>query len=103
PGRCICLLFFFSSRRRHTSFSRDWSSDVCSSDLACETEQWLAGECRNYGGDECSREQLAFNGDVDDTDAFRDHPTEGSEDKRSEIGRAPCRESGWRLGGARDW
>src|SRR5215475_1178895 len=25
--------FFFSSRRRHTSFSRDWSSDVCSSDL----------------------------------------------------------------------
>src|SRR5687768_15039510 len=25
--------FFFSSRRRHTSCSRDWSSDVCSSDL----------------------------------------------------------------------
>src|SRR5207302_7041142 len=28
-----CFLFFFSSRRRHTRFSRDWSSDVCSSDL----------------------------------------------------------------------
>src|SRR5690606_39734299 len=28
------LIFFFSSRRRHTRFSRDWSSDVCSSDLA---------------------------------------------------------------------
>src|SRR5690606_40224564 len=28
------LCFFFSSRRRHTRFSRDWSSDVCSSDLA---------------------------------------------------------------------
>src|SRR5690606_40610011 len=28
-----CLFFFFSSRRRHTRFSRDWSSDVCSSDL----------------------------------------------------------------------
>src|SRR5690606_38897988 len=27
------LYFFFSSRRRHTRFSRDWSSDVCSSDL----------------------------------------------------------------------
>src|SRR5690606_15827903 len=27
------LGFFFSSRRRHTRFSRDWSSDVCSSDL----------------------------------------------------------------------
>src|SRR5690606_32437719 len=29
----VRALFFFSSRRRHTSFSRDWSSDVCSSDL----------------------------------------------------------------------
>src|SRR2546429_5900595 len=28
-----CCLFFFSSRRRHTRCSRDWSSDVCSSDL----------------------------------------------------------------------
>src|SRR5690606_22382825 len=27
------LVFIFSSRRRHTRFSRDWSSDVCSSDL----------------------------------------------------------------------
>src|SRR5690606_28301005 len=27
-------VFFFSSRRRHTRFSRDWSSDVCSSDLS---------------------------------------------------------------------
>src|SRR5579859_3848194 len=29
----IANLFFFSSRRRHTSFDCDWSSDVCSSDL----------------------------------------------------------------------
>src|SRR2546422_6901972 len=29
----MCLFFFFSSRRRHTRCSRDWSSDVCSSDL----------------------------------------------------------------------
>src|SRR5437660_9208165 len=27
------LFFFFSSRRRHTRWPRDWSSDVCSSDL----------------------------------------------------------------------
>src|SRR3712207_6988981 len=27
------LIFFFSSRRRHTRYWRDWSSDVCSSDL----------------------------------------------------------------------
>src|SRR2546429_4361173 len=31
--------FFFSSRRRHTRCSRDWSSDVCSSDLSPVTEQ----------------------------------------------------------------
>src|SRR5205809_6543709 len=30
----VALLFFFSSRRRHTRCSRDWSSDVCSSDLS---------------------------------------------------------------------
>src|SRR5699024_11941905 len=29
----INIVFFFSSRRRHTRSKRDWSSDVCSSDL----------------------------------------------------------------------
>src|SRR2546422_7075828 len=29
----LVVVFFFSSRRRHTRCSRDWSSDVCSSDL----------------------------------------------------------------------
>src|SRR3712207_8759262 len=29
-----CIFFFFSSRRRHTRYWRDWSSDVCSSDLS---------------------------------------------------------------------
>src|SRR5947209_16105178 len=29
----ISFFFFFSSRRRHTRYWRDWSSDVCSSDL----------------------------------------------------------------------
>src|SRR3712207_6909892 len=29
----VVILFFFSSRRRHTRYWRDWSSDVCSSDL----------------------------------------------------------------------
>src|SRR6266436_8574599 len=29
----LLFFFFFSSRRRHTRCSRDWSSDVCSSDL----------------------------------------------------------------------
>src|SRR5256884_6890966 len=31
------IVFFFSSRRRHTRCSRDWSSDVCSSDLELES------------------------------------------------------------------
>src|SRR3712207_3994192 len=30
---CTIGIFFFSSRRRHTRYWRDWSSDVCSSDL----------------------------------------------------------------------
>src|SRR5207245_7810444 len=31
------VLFFFSSRRRHTRCYRDWSSDVCSSDLEAQS------------------------------------------------------------------
>src|SRR5690625_5836681 len=31
-------MFFFSSRRRHTRWPRDWSSDVCSSDLCDKAE-----------------------------------------------------------------
>src|SRR5438105_15941175 len=34
----FCLFFFFSSRRRHTRSTRDWSSDVCSSDLVVVAE-----------------------------------------------------------------
>src|SRR5690349_21965053 len=33
------IFFFFSSRRRHTRSLRDWSSDVCSSDLAHQGER----------------------------------------------------------------
>src|SRR6266487_4880954 len=33
--------FFFSSRRRHTRWTGDWSSDVCSSDLEGETAKVL--------------------------------------------------------------
>src|SRR5690606_41095830 len=39
------FLFFFSSRRRHTRFSRDWSSDVCSSDLSTPE---FAGDLHRY-------------------------------------------------------
>src|SRR5947209_16641130 len=33
------IFIFFSSRRRHTRYWRDWSSDVCSSDLVSTTSQ----------------------------------------------------------------
>src|SRR6266481_9442603 len=36
------LFFFFSSRRRHTRWNCDWSSDVCSSDLAAADELAVA-------------------------------------------------------------
>src|SRR5438046_4635579 len=53
PPGCVCdgdcravvCYFFFSSRRRHTRLVSDWSSDVCSSDLA-----WAAAKARNLGG-----------------------------------------------------
>src|SRR2546430_9651196 len=36
------VLYFFSSRRRHTRFDCDWSSDVCSSDLmASDSSEWI--------------------------------------------------------------
>src|SRR2546427_4470926 len=37
------FVFFFSSRRRHTRFDCDWSSDVCSSDLVVDASVILAG------------------------------------------------------------
>src|SRR3712207_281761 len=42
----VCI-FFFSSRRRHTRYWRDWSSDVCSSDLVASrtslSRSWVSG------------------------------------------------------------
>src|SRR5690606_39800437 len=45
----FCCVFFFSSRRRHTRFSRDWSSDVCSSDLMDPRVENLIGSLRDTG------------------------------------------------------
>src|SRR6266550_4796235 len=45
------ILFFFSSRRRHTRCSRDWSSDVCSSDLGDVDFSALAERFALSGGD----------------------------------------------------
>src|SRR2546426_4073794 len=50
PGCCLenmvtgSFFFFFSSRRRHTRLQGDWSSDVCSSDLALADGLAVAGQ-----------------------------------------------------------
>src|SRR3712207_1002713 len=41
-------MFFFSSRRRHTRYWRDWSSDVCSSDLSASTPGGIAGRAGRW-------------------------------------------------------
>src|SRR3712207_8468691 len=60
--------FFFSSRRRHTRYWRDWSSDVCSSDLLHprrrdlgghrEPEERRAGRRRGLAGLGVAREHV---------------------------------------------
>src|SRR5258707_3237736 len=41
-------LFFFSSRRRHTRYWRDWSSDVCSSDLGFDASARLFSQQNSH-------------------------------------------------------
>src|SRR3989475_10078302 len=47
--RLVCFVFFFfSSRRRHTRFDCDWSSDVCSSDLIRKMVASYVGENKEF-------------------------------------------------------
>src|SRR6266498_5221927 len=55
-GNIIYFFFFFSSRRRHTRCGRDWSSDVCSSDL----ESWAKKAAQTQGRNELLRESRAL-------------------------------------------
>src|SRR2546429_5139877 len=86
--------FFFSSRRRHTRCSRDWSSDVCSSDLPpCEPPP--VDVAQTHGNHD-----LPFGGLVEQYPArtlrlFLEHtPQQGLLHfaQLSKIGRASCRE-----------
>src|SRR5207237_7739647 len=54
------LFFFFSSRRRHTRFKCDWSSDVCSSDLAEIAERHGLLCLPGWTEDEVLQEAVAF-------------------------------------------
>src|SRR5262245_66625619 len=62
----MSFLFFFSSRRRHTRCLSDWSSDVCSSDLAQRSWQSPAVLSAGPGHDRCalprSARRIAANG-----------------------------------------
>src|SRR5690606_41201171 len=100
---CVPIFFFFfSSRRRHTRFSRDWSSDVCSSDLALPAARGAGGDgfgrvvgvglvAAGLGGP--GRLQRGGLGRGDGVAAgVLDGPDEGP--LGGEIGRASCRERG---------
>src|SRR5699024_11537976 len=79
----VVSLFFFSSRRRHTRSKRDWSSDVCSSDLLSLAARRWATASRN------SSEFTAFAWKPGSTRPTRSLVMMPS---FSEIGRASCRE-----------
>src|SRR2546429_2483953 len=87
------FFFFFSSRRRHTRCSRDWSSDVCSSDL--EFELLVAndapnGTFRSIGKFQTSNAKMMSTGGWQD---FKFPPVTAKYLKvRLKIGRASCRE-----------
>src|SRR4030043_1533730 len=71
---------FFSSRRRHTRCSRDWSSDVCSSDLnddAADHDE-SAYVVRPYSAEGCSRRQVPVP-DVYPVEALSEHGVPGAE------------------------
>src|SRR6266446_7409548 len=61
----IYLIFFFSSRRRHTRLQGDWSSDVCSSDLE-------RAEKREHGGIERPLVEAVLDPEADDEAGERD-------------------------------
>src|SRR3712207_7268760 len=79
------VFFFFSSRRRHTRYWRDWSSDVCSSDLSREeVQRALSGPTfRVYTNDDVAGTELG--GAVKNVLAIAAGMVSG------QIGRASCR------------
>src|SRR5438270_10664840 len=88
------MFFFFSSRRRHTSFDCDWSSDVCSSDLEMRRDERVIvmGEDVGIKGGVFK----ATDGLFKEFGEMRviDTPLAESGIVGVEIGRASCRERG---------
>src|SRR6266542_5421611 len=66
---CIFCFFFFASRRRHTRCYRDWSSDVCSSDLCGWPRLPWASEPRGDvlgAGRDCAEVEISLCGRTQD-------------------------------------
>src|SRR5438067_13617995 len=83
-------MFFFSSRRRHTRSKRDWSSDVCSSDLwATDARIEPASRPRAAGNDPC-RDPVPPRAAASPPKQRPHAPARGG--AAAEIGRASCRE-----------
>src|SRR5207302_7456674 len=97
-GRCLfsCLFFFFSSRRRHTRFSRDWSSDVCLPIYSTSKVLWQAGNVVTSG---FGRGEMT--GDKEKAPLGRGANLVSSSyfAAFAEIGRASCRERVFVAGG----
>src|SRR5947199_4541969 len=92
----LVFFFFFSSRRRHTRCLRDWSSDVCSSDLD-EGEGGRAVLDHRVGQVVELEGRRVGDGAADDhhvavVDLAEDPEVPFAVGKRAEIGRASCRE-----------
>src|SRR5207249_9007473 len=96
-------LFFFSSRRRHTRSKRDWSSDVCSSDLkiAIVVRELLAAHRARVAAVGVPESRLLHDplAALERVGLARDlelqRPLHVAE---REIGRASCRERGEKTG-----
>src|SRR5690606_39360461 len=86
-------VFFFSSRRRHTRFSRDWSSDVCSSDLLALSGSlgriWLSDATRSKHAERPSCPCSASTTQPQCLDSAAGQST------GLQIGRASCRARVW--------
>src|SRR5690625_5708954 len=88
----LCFFFFFSSRRRHTRWPRDWSSDVCSSDLTTPSPRVLTASIWGRCG---SRASSCTTGAPSRADTTRpSHAADRSEEHTSELqsrGHLVCR------------
>src|SRR5690606_40808004 len=95
--------FFFSSRRRHTRFSRDWSSDVCSSDLFLARRR-SSEPVLNYVGVRESQSGNASASIAASSEPVPHQEGSGSEfapqrkEEGGKIGRASCRGRGEKWG-----